>query len=120
MRKDMHIDAAIKAFREAAVLKADFATPARRDHALHQKMKVAWRSLYSSGSAGREAFREMLADESRYVRLWVASQLLSEGDVEAERVVEVEAKAEGIGGFTAITVLKEWRAGRLRSPFGGG
>jgi hypothetical protein len=64
--------------------------------------------MYSKGAVGRDTFRGMLADESPYVRMWVASQLLSEGDVEAARIVEVEAEAEGMRGFAATTVLKQW------------
>ncbi len=113
----MLIDDAVNRFREAAILKGAFASPAKRDHALHQAMKLAWRDLYSLGPVGRDAFRGMLADESPYVRMWVAAQLLSEGDVGAAGVVELETEAEGLRGFDATMVLKEWRAGRLHSPF---
>jgi hypothetical protein len=47
----------------------------------------------------------------------VAAQLLSDGDEIAVPVIEQLAVDPGIRGFTAATTLKEFRAGRLRSPF---
>jgi hypothetical protein len=115
---NMRIEDAVRSFRDAATTKEEYGLPANRDHDLHETMSTAWRFLYSRGVEGREAFRQMLADPSPYVRLWVASQLLSEGDLEAVRVVEAEAGAAGLRGTSAKVVLAEWRAGRLGSPFG--
>jgi hypothetical protein len=113
----MRTEEAVRRFREAAIAKAHFET-ARRDHALHRTMVKYWRFLSAQGPEGRNAFRALLADESPEVRLWVAAQLLSEGDSDAAMVVIAEIEAGGLLGFEAEVVLKEWRAGRLGSPFG--
>ncbi len=76
----MNIDEAIQRFRTAAIQKGDFAQPAAEDHRLHREMATAWRELHNQGIAGRDAFKKLLADESKYVRGWVAAQLLSEGE----------------------------------------
>lgn len=113
----MRVEVAIQQFREAAIAKGEFATPARADQALHQAMAEAWQALQAQGSDGRSAFQALLADQSPQVRLWVASQLLSEGVSEAARVVEAEIFAGGLGGLSAKLILEQWRAGRLASPF---
>ncbi len=114
----MNIEDAVQSFREAAIAKDDFATPAEQDHALHKRMAEALKMLKGHGSEGRYAFRALLADSSPHVRLWVASQLLSEGESGAAEVIEAEVAAGGIHGFRAEMVLKEWRAGQFRPPFG--
>jgi hypothetical protein len=113
----MTILEAIEEFRAAAIAKADFAAPASRDHALHRRMADAFEYLASQGSEGHTAFFAMLHDESPHVRDWVAAQLLSQDDEAAVPVMEQLAAEPGIRGFTAETTLKEFRAGRLRSPF---
>jgi phage-related baseplate assembly protein len=113
----MTIHEAIGEFRAAAIAKADFAAPASRDHALHKRMADAFEFLSAQGSDGHIAFIALLHDESSHVRGWVAAQLLSDGDETAVPVMEQLAAESGIRGFTAETTLKEFRAGRLRSPF---
>jgi len=113
----MTILESISEFRAAAILKADFATPSPKDHALHKRMAVAFTCLASEGSPGLAAFKSMLFDESPHVRGWVAAQLLSQGDEDAVTVMEQLAAEPGIRGFKAVTTLKEFRVGRLRSPF---
>ena len=114
----MRIEDAVQQFREAAIAKGEFASPAPRDHALHNAMAEAWRFLEAQSVEGRNAFRALLADQSPHVRLWVASQLLSQNILEAADVVEAEMLSGGPGGLTAKMILEEWRAGRLASPFG--
>jgi hypothetical protein len=114
----MRIDEAVRQFRESAIAKAEFATPTKRDHELHRNMAEAWSVLKNAGDVGYAAFRSLLKDDSPHVRLWVASQLLSEGVTEAARVVEAEVASGGTHRLAAEMVLKEWQAGRLRSPFG--
>jgi len=115
----MNIDEAIQRFRTAAIQKGDFAQFAVEDHRLHREMATAWCELHNQGIAGRDAFKKLLADESRYVRGWVAAQLLSEGDRDAVPVLNELARGQGIDGFNAQMTLKEWRAKRLSSPFSG-
>jgi hypothetical protein len=83
----MNINEAIQRFRTAAIQKRDFAQAAAEDHRLHRDMATAWRELHNQGIAGRDAFKKLLADESKYVRGWVAAQLLSEGDRDAVPVL---------------------------------
>ena len=112
------MDAALKQFRDAAITKGDFATPASLDHKLHAQMAKAAKILLSGSSEGREAFSSLLQDDSPHVRGWAAAQLLSEGDLSALPVMERLSNEPGIGAFTAKVTLDEFRAGRLGSPFG--
>lgn len=112
------IDASLKQFRDAAIAKGDFATPASLDHKLQASMVNAAALLLSSSSEGREAFSSLLQDDSPQVRGWAAAQLLSEGDLRALPVMERLSNDPGIGAFTAKVTLDEFRAGRLGSPFG--
>ena len=113
----MTILESIEEFRAAAIAKDDFATPASKDHALHKRMANAFLHIASEGADGCTAFKELLRDESPHVLGLVAAQLLSQGDEDAVPVMEQLATEPGIRGFTAGTTLKEYRAGRLRSPF---
>jgi hypothetical protein len=115
----MNIDEAIQRFRTAAIQKGDFPQSVAEDHRLRRAMATAWCELHNQGIAGRDAFKKLLADESRYVRGWVAAQLLSEGDRDAVPVLNELARGQGIDGFNAQMTLKEWRAKRLSSPFSG-
>jgi len=101
----------------AAIEKGDFAEPTGRDSALHASMAQAWRELERHGEAGLEAFRLLLSDESPSVRSWVAPQLLCLGDESGFPVLEELVANGGMLGFSAEAVLREWRAGRLQSPF---
>ena len=113
----MTIAEAIKDFRDAADAKAEGVTPASKDHALHARMACAFSCLSSHGAEGEAAFAALLQDDSPHVRGWVAAQLLSGGERSAIPVIEELAALPGIRGFTAATTLKEFQAGRLRSPF---
>ena len=113
----MTIPEAIAEFREAAQAKGDFGADSAEDHALHQRMAVAFRFLSEQGAEGRSAFAALLHDDSAHVRSWVSAQLLSEGDAQAIPIAEQLALAPGVVGFDSRITLKEFRAGRLRSPF---
>ena len=110
----------IQRFRDAAIKKADGlgVDEDDEDAALYLRMASAFRDLSAQGETGREAFRELLHDDSPYVRSWVAAQLLSELDEEARLVLQSLSKLGGLVGFAADMVLREERAGRLMSPFG--
>jgi hypothetical protein len=107
----------IERFRSAAIEKGDFAEPPHRDHELHARMSAALRELEKNGAAGEPAFRRLLDDTSPHVRFWVAAELLSRGDPDARRTLEKLATDAGILGLAASTALKEFHAGRFRSPF---
>lgn len=113
----IEIDDALERFRTAAIEKGDLLTPARDDHRLHTRMKEAVQELDAAGDDGRRAFRHLLHDPSPDVRAWVAAELLSRGDTAALVIMEDLARAEGVAGFNATQVLREYRAGRLQSPF---
>jgi len=108
---------AVLEFRTAAMAKGGLATSASADRTLHQRMKSAFYFLRSLGPSRSQAFRDLLRDESPWVRSWVAAQLISEGDPEGRRVIEVLAKEPGLVGFSNMTALREFDAGRLGSPF---
>lgn len=113
----MTITELIHQFRDAAIKKAD-AISSDEDATLHLRMANAFHGLREQGDAGREAFRELLHDDSPYVRGWVAAQLLYERDAEARLVLQNLRKLSGEVGFNADMVLREDVAGRLMSPFG--
>ncbi len=114
----MAIEELVHRFREAAIEKGTFAEPASKDHALHKAMSVAWRQLHALGTEGQEAFKALLADDSRHVRSWVAAQLLALGDESGLLVLEADAEKGGLDGFSSEIALKEWKAGRLGPPLG--
>ena len=113
----MSIEEAIEKFRSAAIEKADGAEPAGKDHVLYDQMEAAWQVLEQHGADGRQAFKELLTDESRHVRGWVAAQLLGLGDQSGVEMLEADTLEGGMRSFTAEMVLKEWRGGRLKPPF---
>lgn len=114
----MVIDELVIQFCEAAIEKGTFAKPTAKDHALHEAMSVVWRRLHEMGTEGQEAFRALLADDSRHVRSWVAAQLLALGDESGVSVLEADAALGGLDGFSSKMVLEEWKAGRLGPPLG--
>lgn len=113
----MTIAEAIADFRVAADTKGDGSLPASQDRALHARMARAFLCLKSHGQDGLVAFASLLDDASTYVRIWVAAQLLSEGERSAVPVMKQLASEPGLLGFTAATTLTEFRAGRLHSLF---
>lgn len=80
-------------------------------------MRDAVSKLHSS-PAGRNAFAQLLADDSLIVASWVAAALLADGNVDAVPVLEKTAEQPGMLGFSAQMILREYRAGRLKGPFG--
>jgi hypothetical protein len=114
----MRVEEAIQQFREAAIRKAEADLSTAEDHALYSLLKSAWRAIEGHGPAGRAVFAALLDDESIHVRGWAAAQLLALGDERAAPVLEADSQAEGLVGFAATIVLKEWRAGRLKPPLG--
>ena len=111
------IEAAVEVFCQSAISKGDFATPASRDRKLYESMRSAVRSLRSFGEPGEEAMQRMLNHDSRYVRLWIATELLVKGSGHAEKVLQELAASDGLDGLSASTVLNEFAAGKLCSPF---
>lgn len=79
-------------------------------------MVEAWRFLYEEAPGGHDAFKTLLGDKSDYVRLWVAAQLLTEGDPNAVQVLEI-VRIGGLLSLDAEITPREWRHGRL-VPFG--
>ena len=105
-------------FREAANRKGAASPSPRLDHHEHLLMAEAFWALEDQGSIGRDAFRSLLGDASPHVRIWVAAQLLSEGDASVRSVLQALRHEPGTQGLAAETVLAEHEAGNLCSPFG--
>ncbi|WP_300672170.1 hypothetical protein [Desulfoluna sp.] len=113
----MKIQNLVQKFRQAAIEKGEFAEPASKDHKLFDLMAGSWRELFALGEEGQEAFKELLSDDSRFVRCWVAGQLLGLGDTSGVEVLEVDAAQGDIQAFNSEMTLGEWRKGRLSPPF---
>ena len=107
----MDIGEAVRQFRVAAPEKGDAAESAKDDHRLHAMMADAWRRLHGLGGEGRAAFKALLDDDSRHVRCWVAAQLLALGDESGVQVLQADASAGGVCGFSSEMVLQEWKTG---------
>jgi hypothetical protein len=107
---------AVKLFRDAALRKAQAPNPAE-DHKCHRHMKAAFQFLQAQGAKGRNAFDQMLYDDSPEIAQWVAAQLLSEGRSEAIPILCTHQRMGGLFAFEAEMVMREFQAGRLGSPF---
>ncbi|TGE29015.1 hypothetical protein [Hymenobacter metallicola] len=60
-----------------------------------------------------DALQPLLQAEDGGIRLWAATVLLPYGTAQAEETLTALASSTSIHGFTAATMLSEWRAGRL-------
>jgi hypothetical protein len=72
----MTVQEAVENFRAAAMAKGNFAD-AISDIEFHNKMKQSVLFLKQQGEVGNSAFKHLLRDENKHVRVWVAAQLLS-------------------------------------------
>lgn len=111
------IRTAVRDFCEAAIEKGAYAFPAKRDRKLHARMAAAVKQLRTLGATGAIALNELMSHESPYVRSWIATELLVRGDTSAKPVLKALAAEPGLLGMSAMVVLQEYDAGRLRSPF---
>lgn len=119
MATSEEIATAMSEFRAAAVAKGSAGRrSAEGDHALHGRMVTAVAKFSAAGAAGTNALRQLASDPSPLVRSWAASELLSQGEPAMVPVLEELAEYMGLLGFNAQMVLREYRAGRLGSPFG--
>lgn len=105
-------------FCEAAISKGDQGASTEEDHELYAIMEAVVRTLRGLEPSAMEAFKVLLSHDSKHVRMWVASELLSEGDVEAKAILEQLASSPGLIGLNASVVLDEFGAGQFKSPFG--
>lgn len=112
MRNDRSL---IDKFVTAAIEKGDFKSP-RRDAQLYDEMKNAYLELAAT-FGGMTAFRQLLQHSEVHVRLWVAAQLLAEGEASARHVLEAIASEGGVQAFNARSTLEEYARGTLRPPF---
>jgi hypothetical protein len=112
MRNDL---SSIDRFVRTVVAKGDFKSP-RRDARLYEEMTTAYLELAAT-SGGMTAFRQLLQHSAVHVRLWVAAQLLAEGEASAQRVLEAIASGGGVQAFNARSTLAEYTRGTLRPPF---
>ena len=118
MNQSEKIVTLLNGFCEAAISKGDCGISTEKDHELYASMGVAVNTLRKLDPGGMEAFKVLLSHDSKHVRMWVASELLSYGDLEAKPILEELAKSPGLIGLNASVVLDEFQAGNLKSPFG--
>ncbi len=107
----------INDFCNKAILKGDFATPAKYDHKLHKDLCVSYQNIISYGDKGIKAFEVLLSHENLYVQLWTATQLLILGNKNAITNLKSISQRNDILGFNAKMTLKEYENGSLKSPF---
>ena len=103
-------------FRSAAIEKDIFAK-GKRDGQLYEIMRNSYHQLKGFGNAGQKALQSLLDDESVFVRNWLASALMIEGNVKARKVLEEISIMPGMEGFNAKITLEEFDAGRLDKSF---
>jgi hypothetical protein len=77
----------------------------------HAQLVAVLRELRSDERVG--ALAELLGHEEPYVRCWAATHLLESDATAAIPVLEDLVRRPGFLGFTAATVLKEWKKGTL-------
>jgi hypothetical protein len=112
------VSSLVDAFRQAAIEKGDFATPAKRDHQLYDAMRNSYVELKSMGRTGDDALTLLLDDDSVHVRTWIAAALLVDGNIRARQVLESIANgSRGATRLDAQMVLEEFDKGTLKSPF---
>lgn len=63
---------------------------------------------------GRAAITAMIAHPIPTVAQWSAAHSLFWAEIEARAYLETLARSDGVGGFEAETVLREFDAGRLK------
>ncbi|MEJ0091023.1 MAG: hypothetical protein WDM80_14925 [Limisphaerales bacterium] len=112
----MTIQEARENFRKAAITNGE-CVDARSANQLHKEMAQAFIFLKSQGEIGCSTFKDLLHDNNNYVRVWVAAQLLSEGDLKALSVLREIEKSSGLLAFDAEMTIQEFEAGRLKSAF---
>lgn len=61
-----------------------------------------------------DSLKTLLTHEHKNVRCWAATHFLEVDSKKAVPVLEDLAKEEGLFGFNADMILREWRAGRLK------
>lgn len=105
----------IDVFCIAAIEKADGRSES--DSVLFERMKKSYLLLVNHPK-GLKHFAQLLDHENNWIKVWVASQLLSNnGDKKAFAVLDTLSKEESIMGLCASTTLDEYKKGILRGPF---
>ena len=103
-------------FTNAAIAKDDGCSS--DDARLFDTMKDAFIRLKNHPS-GNAHISKLLQHKNNWVKMWVASQVLSEGqNSEAEKVLNLLSKESGVLGFDAKMVLEQYQNGALQCPFG--
>lgn len=108
-------------FREAAMVHAAATASGAADAAnrAHDCEASALRQMRLMPDKGRGILTGLLEDGDPTVRSHAATALLPLDESVAISVLEEVSKARvPIISFNAEMVLREWRAGRLRTPFG--
>ena len=102
-------------FCNAAIAKGDGTS--EEDSKLFAAMHDSFTRLYNHPSGGKHIL-QLLLHENNWVKIWVATQILSESSSpEAEKVLKQLALESGVFGFNAEIVLNQYENGELKCPF---
>lgn len=78
-----------------------------------RELDSRWSQLRASRTQWQQAFLDLLADPSPWVRLWTASHALHVDSERAAPVLEVLTSEQGLCGFTAQVTLEAWKKAQL-------
>lgn len=109
----------IDTFRSIAIDKGDGDNPHEKDSDLFLKLSDAYRAIEQADDLAMQLFCKLLEDESSHVKLWVAAQLLFNGNLMDGRTIEVLKELSSLRSFcgmSASMVLKQYNDGTLKSP----
>jgi hypothetical protein len=79
----------------------------------YDKLAVLLPKLRATADRGEEILRRLMKDPSDSVATWAATHSLPIAEKEALAILGAIARREGIIGFSAEMVIKEWKSGRL-------
>ena len=79
----------------------------------YDKLAALLPTLRATSDRGEEILRRLMKDPSDAVATWAATHCLPISEEEALSTLRAIAGRGGIIGFSAETVIKEWKSGRL-------
>jgi hypothetical protein len=89
----------------------------RGDHKVanrnYDKLAALLPKLRATGDRGEEILRRLMKDQSDSVATWAATHSLPIAEKDALATLSAIARTEGVIGFGAEMVIKEWKSGRL-------
>lgn len=79
----------------------------------YDKLVALLPKLRATDDRGKEILRRLMKDECDAVATWAATHSLPIAESDALAILRAIAQKEGVIGFSAEMVLKEWKGGRL-------